>query len=211
MWDVDIINLSLVTGEHSGVRVALENAIMPKASSVFRKVVFASAGGNCGRLENVSWLAKSCGVIPVHATDGYGHPHGREPGEEGPRNSVGSFAFKIRVDEYFKTRKLPTYISGSSFATPIAAGIAASLMEIYHQDVIPSSWRSRYVPLLHGTKFIHSLLEEIGRYKGGHIFVQPWTFWDDSLRKSDDYEGNWMEPGSRDNIKEILKKFLRRQ
>ncbi|OQO10247.1 hypothetical protein B0A48_04605 [Cryoendolithus antarcticus] len=134
-WGVSIISLSLGT---SHVVPAIEKAI--EKAQAKKVLIFASAsnfGGNQGR----SWPAKRRDVFCVHATDALGNPYDRNPSALAGESNFAVLGVDVQ-SEWLPNADSSTQLvrqTGTSFATPIAAGIAALVISLMQ------NWQEAYV------------------------------------------------------------------
>ncbi|KAL7940991.1 subtilisin-like protein [Trichoderma barbatum] len=133
IWDVDIISLSFGWPStrfegYSDLQGAIDKAYSKKV------LIFAAASNNGGRLGR-AYPASSTHVICVHSTDTLGNPSAFSPTAQPYNLNFATVGESIKsawpmalCDEksasqgYFNSR------SGTSYATPIMAGIAAFLL-----------------------------------------------------------------------------------
>jgi hypothetical protein len=140
------------------------------------RIVFAAAG-NRGGNTSLGWPASMQGVIAIHATDGLG---GAAPFN--PTSTPNSFATLGRdiksswwVKEGRKPTDKPVYLSGTSFATPIAAAIAADVLEYARWKLRPNS---RQNGLLHSPRYMREIFAKMMQPRFGYNYVQPWLLWE---------------------------------
>lgn len=124
---VDIINMSFGSKFRSSrVERAIAHAKERKPSGV---LLFAAAS-NFGKNEPMTYPASDTNVMGVHALDGHGNDSGwTNPSPEGPHDNFGTLGLGIKMIWEGKI----IYKSGSSFASPTAAAIAANMIAwLYH-------------------------------------------------------------------------------
>ncbi|KAK8148439.1 hypothetical protein G3M48_010185 [Beauveria asiatica] len=171
VWDADIINLSLAMRvESRDIDEALSHALLPGS-----KIIFAAAHNNAGRHEGPSWPGRKLGIIAIHGTDGDGQPLGTNA-SVGRQDYFATLGLDIPIREQFATtRSRYVYASGVSYATPIAAGIAANMLEILRHE---ASHRVNDVKKwFYNGRYMKALLNAISQRDDRCCFVQPWTFW----------------------------------
>lgn len=91
-----------------------------------------AAASNGGGNDSVSWPAYSHHVMSVFATDGQGNKYIKNPNPEGDRRNfavLGTLVNGLRLPDC-SGRESYCHRSGTSFATPIAASIAAIVMSV---------------------------------------------------------------------------------
>jgi len=100
-----------------------------------RKLMFAAASNFGGNAET-AWPARCNNVIPVYATDGLGNKYDRNPtpDDRGEHFAVVGTSLKgcwLPNDKGFTQTK---HRSGTSGATPIAAGIAGAVISLMRKE-----------------------------------------------------------------------------
>ncbi|KAL7936385.1 hypothetical protein V8C35DRAFT_320762 [Trichoderma chlorosporum] len=130
-WKVDVISMSFgIREHHDGMRRAISNALHKDT------LLFAAAsndGANLGR----AFPAKYPGVFCIHSTDGNGNPSAFNPTADDKdvnfsllgENVLSHWPFGIK-DHKDSVKS----ISGTSVATPIAAGLAAAILSFVRQQ-----------------------------------------------------------------------------
>lgn len=117
--EVDIISMSFgLDSQDTEIDDAIDAACAKNIS------IFAAASNSGGNRDR-AYPANRIGVICIHASDGYGNDGGISPTplEEGRNFST----LGIRI--FSKWKKTKTCVSGTSYATPIAAAIFANILE----------------------------------------------------------------------------------
>ncbi|KAE9364083.1 hypothetical protein N431DRAFT_120568 [Stipitochalara longipes BDJ] len=148
------------------------------------KIIFAAAsnsGGNSGRAYPASWP----GVICIHATDGYGNQAFFNPSKEGEDNFA---TLGVAIESRWENRTVIK--SGTSFATPVAAGIAANVLQFAKNHKM-----SKY-KLLCCYRGMREMFKWMSLQRGDYEYVSPWKV----FRPQDSAQVE-------DNIKEICDKM----
>jgi subtilisin family serine protease len=164
-WMVDIISMSFGLAEDRGkVREAIQRA------SMHGILVFAAASNRVP--------ARLPGVICIHSADGHGNAAAFNPSplQHDINFSTLGEAIPVSVPQQGKQTQL---VSGSSFATPIAVGIAATLLQFARQKQTDGLLSSAEVEHLHRPEGMASVLKAMGQSRDGMSFIQPWKLWDD--------------------------------
>ena len=145
-------------------------------------VIFAAAGnegGNAGGFWPAS-LHKTGDVIRVNASDGMGAPSNMNPGP-----GICTLGQGVPSCEPNKKSRTPKVVhrSGSSFATPIAAAIAAIVLGVmdgvnekdYPEDLVMLRPRLR-TWLGMATVLCETCVQQEGNKALGHFYITPWHF-----------------------------------
>ncbi|KAK1066325.1 hypothetical protein LTR74_007212 [Friedmanniomyces endolithicus] len=204
VWKVDIISMSF--GYQNAIP-AIEEVIDDNAG----KVIMFAAASNCGGNAPISWPARHPNVICVFATDAYGNFYRQNPTPQEGTNlavlgtSVGGCWPPAMNDSGNLQHK-----SGTSCATPIAAGIAGVVMNLMRArksayleslPTVSKLWNEKkklkYERHLHtlgkpwGMKAVLGLMTE---KRQGYDSIAPWRLFDNDNE-------------DRDIVKEILYKL----
>jgi hypothetical protein len=117
------------------------------------------------------------GIIAIHATDGYGNPCDINSTTDYPE----SFATLGKDIESMwkpdKCRSKQVFVTGSSFATPVAAAIAADVLEYARWNLnLTIEEKKRLYSWPYMKKIFAKMAGDNPR--GGYGYVQPWTLWE---------------------------------
>jgi hypothetical protein len=147
-------------------------------------ILFAAAsnyGGNGGR----SFPATDSRVICVHASDGKGNDHGgMNPSTESFHDRWSTLGVAIK----FIWNDKPICKSGTSYATPIAAGAVANALDFvnYLRDQgMLSVERCQYLRRYDGVRRLLWLMSE---ERDNFRYVAPWHLWDDDATEEYVYQ-----------------------
>ena len=170
-WDVDIISMSLGLDDlENTIDQALEAALKPdknKDPRLAERIVFAAAS-NGGASKARAYPANKSGVICVNASDGNGGSirHLSPAAVPGEDNFV---TLGIHVELRWKRETV--FKSGTSFATPIAAALAANILEFaryeVHMKYAEKCW-------LYSFKGMRAVLRRFSAEVEGYRFLCPW-------------------------------------
>ncbi|KAL7892161.1 hypothetical protein HDV63DRAFT_390715 [Trichoderma sp. SZMC 28014] len=160
--NADIINLSF----------GLNSTPQPEVATVIKslidknKLIFAAAS-NTGGYGARSWPAKEIGVFAIHANDEFGKVNKHmNPPIQTPGDNFSTFGWK--VDSFWGGHHRS--ISGTSFATPVAAAIAANILEYArrkHSNVAENLARYGAMSAL--------FRNYISSYRDGYCVLHPWA------------------------------------
>jgi hypothetical protein len=132
------------------------------------KLVFAAAsnsGGNGPR----AYPASLAGVICVHATNGLGSQSDFNPSREGGADNFATLGAAIESQWKGET----VLKSGTSFATPIAAGIAANILDFARHHLTENNDRRKYERLCSFTG-MRLMFKCMSTRRGDYDYVSPW-------------------------------------
>jgi hypothetical protein len=137
VWEVDIIVMSFGYGEEHKI---LYDAIRHAA---YNEVLMFAAACNDGknRPGGVAWPAQDDSVICVHSGDGNGDPSGFTPAaRDGMRIMVLGECVNSASPPHLKHAGDHHLMSGTSCAAPIAAGIAALILDYARGFLEQQEW-----------------------------------------------------------------------
>lgn len=173
-WKIDIISMSF--GFKEGGK-ALENVINDT-----RNTLMFAASTNFGATEKkpIRYPARHLNrVICINAADGLGHPASFNPPED-PIHSKRNFstlgeAVPLKGETDPETQLIkPRYGNGTSMATPIAAGVAALVLEFSKQKGSHEKVRNAAdLKTQTGMLSVFHRMSGKGK-KAGFQFIAPW-------------------------------------
>lgn len=146
---------------HSAIKRLIDGGIIILAAA-------SNGGGNEGR----AFPASQDGVLCIHVSDGKGNKVGINPAPvDGDNFSTLGYA----IDSKWKGEDI--YISGSSFATPVAAAIAANALEFIRHNLAGEGDCAKYFYTPRGMKDLFQCLSD---HIDGYDYVKPWKrhLWD---------------------------------
>ncbi|KAF2107012.1 hypothetical protein BDV96DRAFT_637800 [Lophiotrema nucula] len=154
----------------------LREAVNPSYEGGRRRIVFAAAG-NAGGNAPMGWLASMSGVIAVHATDGLGAASNFNPtslsGESFP--TLGRDIQSNWKETGKRNPPKPIYLSGTSFATPIVAAIAADVLEWARWNLKMTNDQKK---LLYSAGYMKKVFAKMMQPRFNIHYIQPWTLWE---------------------------------
>jgi hypothetical protein len=191
--------------KHEGINKALNRAIHPEdhESNKSPKIVFAAAA-NGGANEEIAYPARRDGVICVYASDGDGNTGDFNPDCTRDTTNRDEFAI-LGIDIESKWNKKTVHKSGTSFATPIAAGIACNILEFARHELPNLTPERRY--WLYSYKGMVRVFGRMSKKRGDYCYLSPWRKHKQEIKRQRD-TGVWegREDGTVDS--EYLKKLL---
>lgn len=153
------------------IRTSIRDAI----DDAGHRIIFAAAS-NGGLNEPRSFPATCRNAICVHASDGQGNDGRINPAVETDENFM-TLGVAIELVEDGKL----VYKSGTSFATPIAAGIAASILGIAQRTAKLSDSVKRDLKRCDGMRTMFRIMSQHNSAVG-YRYVAPWCHWSASWR-----------------------------
>ncbi|TRX94162.1 hypothetical protein FHL15_004930 [Xylaria flabelliformis] len=185
--EVDIINMSFGS-EFDDINVA--DALDRACNAKRKKTILLAAASNNGRNSKRTFPARHEGVIAIHSLDGKGNDEGgMNPSRKGYFENFGTLGLGIKtlwdrlpphlessVDAW-TTTATTKYKSGSSYATPIAAGIVANCIEWIDYMWARGSLNTHQYASLRKPKGIRLMLKKQSEVVGDILSVAPWILW----------------------------------
>ncbi|EFQ36019.1 subtilase [Colletotrichum graminicola M1.001] len=126
-WKVDIIIMCFGFDQIIPlIRKAMDDALMAK-----KPPLFFAATSNDGAHKRTSWPARDISVIGISSTAGNGDVSPFNPSEKDAHPILYAFGEGVPIEVAAPRnpeRLITKYVSGTSYATPVAAGLAANLL-----------------------------------------------------------------------------------
>jgi hypothetical protein len=176
-WYADIICMSFGYDRYSPELSEIQSAILQAYS---KNVILIAAAANHGGLENVSYPANQEQVICISSTDGHGNASRFNPS---PQQCNIFSVLGEAVPSNGAERK-----SGTSFAAPIAAGIAAVTIEYLNKRKV--SWldeRRDVASRIKSRKGILAVMKNnlSSGERDGFRFLRPWKLFQKDFDRID--------------------------
>lgn len=134
------------------------------------KLLFAAASNDGGNKPR-SRPARSDEVICIHACDGNGNKGGMSPSPE--ENSLNFTTLGVAIESRWKKKLV--YKSGTSFATPVAAGIAANVLEFAN---FKCNLSEEDMANLSKREGLLKVLKAMSAKRDGYDYLNPGHLWD---------------------------------
>lgn len=165
--EVDIISLSFGL-EPDNRNVEIDKAIFNAISD--NTIIFAAAANNGGNKPRAYPANRRTGVICIHASDGRGNDGGISPSPEARKSNFSTLG--ISIESRWKGKKVLK--SGTSFATPIAAALAANMLEFARYKCSLDEYEQRR---LHSYDSIEEILYMMAKERQGYHYIMPLHLW----------------------------------
>ncbi len=162
--DADIINLSF------GLDEAAKTELQPVIERLVNKgkLIFAAASNSGGNGKR-AYPAKEMGVFAIHATKEDGmSPDNLNPPRDETRDNFATLG--CRVPSRWNGKDV--FVSGTSFAVPVAAAIAANALEFVQRA--PPAFRSSNPRYFFGFGGMRHLLAQMSNRMGNYDYIRPW-------------------------------------
>ncbi|RFN43276.1 intracellular serine protease [Fusarium flagelliforme] len=177
-WGADIISMSFgIREQHEGMNRAISDALNK------RTLLFAAASNDGANLSR-AFPAKCRGVFCIHSTDGNGNPSSFNP--TASETDVNFSLLGESVSSHWPAGlnghdQSVNVMSGTSVATPIAAGLAASVLSFARQqDQNVPIESDRLGPWLKIDSSMNAVLKSMVRQRrgAGYDYITPHVLFD---------------------------------
>jgi subtilisin family serine protease len=173
IWHADIITMSFGFKRPTPNDTDLKQSIaeIEKEIGEAKKTIFFAAAGNHGAHEPRTFPAWLSDVICIHASDGKGKDGQISPEAQGADDNFMTLGIAIRVID---RDGIPSLKSGTSYAAPIAAALAADILYVT-ECLIDLTLIAR--GRLRTGRGMKKMLDLMCMPKGhdGYRFVAPWV------------------------------------
>jgi len=175
VWQVDIITMSFgfpaLNQDLEGIQSAINDAF-------HARVLMFCAASNGGGNVNIAYPANQDQVICVNSSNGEGNPSGFNPDEPKLGRNLCTLGEDVKSSwpKHFNLGQQRK--SGTSFATPIAAALAALVLEYTRHNMLESDTFN--VSKLRTRKGMVEVLGLMGRKRGEYLYLDPGKLFDKS-------------------------------
>ncbi|KAI0543459.1 subtilase [Xylaria curta] len=181
-WEVDMIVLCFgFDGRINLIRDAID-----RASKAKKPPIFLAATRNDGAHKLMAWPASSRSVIGISSTDGSGDASSFNPSDKDVDPILYAFGEGVPVeatDPGNPDNYVTQYVSGTSYATPVAAALAANLLGCVRMIMatLPKEDRTIYNHILIDLQRLDGMLAVLRRHMRmehncGTKSLLPWNF-----------------------------------
>ncbi|KAI0891512.1 hypothetical protein F4806DRAFT_482812, partial [Annulohypoxylon nitens] len=175
-WNVDIIVMPFGIKEvHEKTKAAINDAYYKG------KILIASAS-NGGGNEDRAYPAKDERVICIHATDGSGNDNGGI--NPSPVDRGDNFTTLGLGIEFFWSGK-EIFKSGTSYSAPIAAGIAANILDFTTIMALDGTLPPEYQTRIREGEGMKKVFRLMAESRQGYDYIAPWNLWRQGLNEGD--------------------------
>lgn len=140
--------------------------------------MFAAAANSGGNKNRAYPSDRGSGVICVHASDGLGNDGGISPSPKVNADNFSTLGISIpskwKGDDVFK--------SGTSYATPIAAALAANVLEFARHRCDLDEYEQE---LLYEFDGVCKVLKLMAEERQGYSYIMPHHLWNNENREED--------------------------
>ncbi|KAM0425638.1 hypothetical protein ACHAPT_009170 [Fusarium lateritium] len=175
--DVHIINMSFgMSSPNEAIRGAIRAA---ESAGIICTVAASNYGGN----ETRSFPAKMDQVLCIHAGDGNGNKSGLNPTPLDWRDNISTLGVCIPSEWEGEEGQ---YVSGTSYAAPVAAGIAANVLRFVQYATDQGLMTQPQRMSAFSCSGMRHMLLAMRERRDGYDFVMPWRrMWSDGSTELD--------------------------
>jgi hypothetical protein len=150
------------------INIAIQSAVKADIT------IFAAAANNGGNRPRAYPASRKTGVLCIHASDGAGNDGGISPTSLKDRDNFSTLGMSILS----RWKGKDIHVSGTSFATPIAAAFVANVLEFARLKCNLSKHQQEMLHEFDGARQILRLMVEEGTEpRGGYQYVMPFHLW----------------------------------
>jgi hypothetical protein len=195
VWKVDIISLSLgFTQDDDEDSDQLREEIRKASGNI---LIFASAANNTSNESKpVRFPARMKEVMCIFSSNSFGRPSDFNPGSKYDRPNLmfpgekvkGAWPSSLADDDSFEPRGATyKHQSGTSCSTPIAAAVAAGILEFAWQERVPAVRRVKLLKHYSGMTqiFMRRMVDDYKVGDNSYHYVKPWKLISRSCQKDE--------------------------
>jgi hypothetical protein len=195
VWKVDIISLSLgFTQDDDEDSDQLREEIRKASGNI---LIFASAANNTNNESKpVRFPARMKEVMCIFSSNSFGRPSDFNPGSKYDRPNLifpgekvkGAWPSSLADDDSFELRGATyKHQSGTSCSTPIAAAVAAGILEFAWQARVPAVRRVKLLKHYSGMTqiFLKRMVDDYKVGDNSYNYVKPWKLISTSSQKDE--------------------------
>ena len=176
-WEVDIINMSFGFPSFKKGLKGIQDAI----DEAFKaKILMFCAASNGGGNDDIAYPANQDEVICINSADGQGTPSTFNPDEPAMGRNLCALGEDVRSSWPTKFKLGQQRKSGTSFATPIAAALAAVVLD-YARHHAQSEDEKFYVSQLRKRKGMLEVFRFMTRNRGNYLYLDPGKLFDKDM------------------------------
>ena len=155
---------------HTEIAVAIKKAIRPEGQDQ-QRLVFAAAS-NGGVTKARAFPACERGIFCINASNGGGMDIGLlSPACVKEKSNFVTLGIQVPSKEKREGRSVDVYQSGTSFATPIAAGLAANILEFARYELKMGEYEKKW---LYSFRGMNAVLKRFSAETSGYRLLCPW-------------------------------------
>ena len=166
----------------------MNNAI---STALHRRTLLFSAASNDGGNSGRAFPAKYPSVFCMHSTDGLGNPSSFNPSADDKDINFSLLGEQVSSHWPIGTKghnDNVNTLSGTSVATPIAAGLAASVLSFVRQQERHNAQESQLLgPWLKDHHSMDLVLKKMARRRAGYDYITAHSLFDDRLTREEIY------------------------
>lgn len=145
-------------------------------------VIFFASAANCGGNGMRSFPASISRVISIHATDGLGNKGQMNPTQLDKCPNYSTLGVAIPSSWKGEDKSL----SGTSFATPIAAGFAANILAVVDHLVWHGKLNESDRNVACSQEGMSKIFSSMAQERDDYDYVTPWWKWWPTGKKADE-------------------------
>lgn len=148
-----------------------ETLDMAIAEAIENKIsIFAATSNGGGNKARAYPSSRRDGVLGIHASDGLGNDGGISPTPMKNRDNFSTLG--IAIPSKWKGESI--YISGTSYATPIAASLAANMLELARCKSHLTQHQQKMLRHYNGVcQILKAMVGEGVESRGGYDYIMP--------------------------------------